>query len=166
MGICGLKISPPERSSSTKSIPLALRSSGPGPRKKFWLIVLYLVGPLFVGCISVQYGWRPQVERLGILRPGTSTPAEVLMVLGEPRGRGIIQYTKGATPRSIWFYEYVSSDTKSVEIKFLLVLFKKEAYDGYFWFFSGSKPEITWFAKTPKTLDQEYQRPDDGKEKP
>ena len=167
MGICGSKISPPDRSSSAEGTRLTFGPSGASSLKQFWLIVLYMVAPLFVGCITLQYGWQPPVERLDSLRPRISTPAEVLLVLGEPRGRGIVRYTKEAAPRSIWFYEYVYSDLKSVKIKFLLVLFEKEVYDGYLWFFSGSNTEIEWFfAKTPKTLDQENLRQDDGKEKP
>lgn len=53
-----------------------------------------------------------------------------------------------------------------MKIKFLLVLFEKEVYDGYLWFFSGSNSEIEWFfAKTPKTLDHENLRQDEGKAK-
>jgi|GEM_PF-989050 len=167
MGICGSKISPPDRSSSAEGTGLTFGPSGASSLKQFWLIVLSMVAPLFVGCITVQYGWKPPVERLDSLRPRISTPAEVLLVLGEPRGRGIVRYSKEAAPRSIWFYEYVYYDLKSVKIKFLLVFFEKEVYEGYLWFFSASNSEIEWFfAKTPKTLDQEKLRQDDGKEKP
>jgi hypothetical protein len=99
--------------------------------------------------MTLQYGWRPPVERLNSLKPGVSTPAEVLMALGEPRGRGIVQYIPEAAPRNIWFYEYMETDRKSVNIKFLLVFFEKETYEGNLWFFSGTPTETEWVVKTP-----------------
>lgn len=151
MGICGSKISPPDGSANGRRQPLG--PSGSHPLKQFWLIVLYMIVSLFAGCMTFQYGWQPPVERLKSLSPGISTSAEVLMALGEPRGQGIVRYTPEVAPRKIWFYEYVETDGKAVKIKFLLVFFEKEVYDGHFWFFSGSKTETEWFVKTPKASD-------------
>jgi hypothetical protein len=153
MAICGSKISPPDGSADGRRQPLA--PSGSGPLKHFWLIVLYMVAALSAGCMTLQYGWQAPVGLLKSLSPGISTSAEVLMALGEPRGRGIVRYTREVAPRKIWFYEYVETDGKAVKIKFLLVLFEKEVYDGHLWFFSGSNTETEWFVKTPKASDPE-----------
>lgn len=153
VGICGSRISPPDRSADGTRQPLG--PSGSDPLKQFWLIVLYVVASLSAGCITLQYGWQAPVERLKSLSPGISTSAEVLMTLGEPRGRGIVRYTPETAPRKIWFYEYVETDGKAVKIKFLIVFLVKEVYDGHFWFFSGSKTETEWFDKTSKASDRE-----------
>jgi hypothetical protein len=151
MGICGSKISPPERSVDGRR--QLLKSSGPDPLKQFWLIVLCMVASLSAGCMTLQYGWQAPVEHLKSLRPGISTSTEVLMALGEPRGRGIIRYTRDTAPRKIWFYEYVETDSKAVKIKFLLVFFQKDVYDGHLWFFSGSSTETEWSVKAQKASD-------------
>lgn len=153
MGICGSKISPPDGSADGTRQPL--RPWGSDPLKQFWLIVLYMVAALSAGCITLQYGWQAPVERLKSLSPGISTSGEVLMALGEPRGRGIARYTREAAPRKIWFYEYLETDGKAVKIDFLIVFFEKEVYDGYLWFFSGSNTEIEYLVKTLKASDPE-----------
>jgi hypothetical protein len=112
-----------------------------------------MIASLSAGCMTLQYGWQPPVGLLKSLNPGISTSAEVLMVLGEPRGRGIVRYTRDTAPRKIWFYEYVETDGKAVKIKFLLVFFDKEVYDGHLWFFSGLKKETEWFVKKPNASD-------------
>jgi hypothetical protein len=151
MAICGSRISQPEGSTEVRRQPLA--PSGSEPLKQFWLIVLYMVASLSAGCMTLQYGWQAPVGLLKSLSPGISTSAEVLMVLGEPRGRGIVRYTRDTAPRKIWFYEYVETDGKAVKIKFLLVFFEKGVYDGHLWFFSGLKKETEWFVKTPKASE-------------
>ena len=144
MGTCGSKIPRPDPSISSLTRP-PLRSSGPGSLTPLWLVVLCMVASLLAGCMTLQYGWQPPVERLQSLNPGVSTPADVLMALGEPRGRGMVRYIPEAAPRNIWFYEYVETDGRAVNIKFLLVFFEKERYEGNFWFFSGMDTETKWF---------------------
>jgi hypothetical protein len=100
--------------------------------------------------MKLQYGWQPQVDRLATLKPGVSTPGQVLITLGEPRGYGIVGYSQDTNPRKIWFYEYLEVHGKDVKIKFLLVLFDRELYDGYLWFFSGSRSEAEWSVFPPK----------------
>jgi hypothetical protein len=114
------------------------------------LIVLCVVASLSAGCMTLQFGWLAPVDHLKSLSPGISTAPEVLMALGEPRGKGIVRYTRDTSPRKIWFYEYLETDGKDVKIKFLLVFFEKDVYDGHLWFFSGSATETEWFVKTPK----------------
>jgi len=99
--------------------------------------------------MTLQYGWQPPIDGLTSLRPGISTSAEVLMALGEPRGQGVVRYTPHTAPRKIWFYEYVETDGKAVLIRFLLVFFAKDVYDGHLWFFSRSKTETEWSLFTP-----------------
>lgn len=151
MGICGSKIPPPEcTADGRRRLP---RPSGLESLTQSWLIVLCMVASLSAGCMTLQYGWQAPVDHLKALSLEISTPAEVLMALGEPRGHGIVRYTRDTAPRKIWFYEYVETDGKFMKIKFLLVFFEKDVYDGHLWFFSGSKTETEWFVKAQKASD-------------
>ncbi|GAB3625901.1 hypothetical protein GCM10027419_07490 [Pandoraea terrae] len=84
----------------------------------------------------MQYGTPPRVERLSTLTPGVAGPADVLQTLGEPRGKGAARVRASLAPRDVWFYEYVQSDGKAVDLKILLVFFLDNRYDGYMWFAS------------------------------
>jgi hypothetical protein len=98
---------------------------------------------IFVGCITLQIGALPKVERLGSLKVGTSQQSDVLMTLGEPRGKGMMRFAQDMPLRSIWFYEYIESDGKSTKLRFLLVYFNEDTYDGYLWFFAGQELKRT-----------------------
>lgn len=89
------------------------------------------------GCVSVQYGTPPRVERLAALRAGETTPADVLLALGEPRGKGVARLAPDLPARQVWYYEYVKSEGGAVELKLLLILFSANRYDGHLWFGSG-----------------------------
>lgn len=94
------------------------------------------------GCATMRYGSVMTMDRLDSLKPKVSDRADVLLVLGEPRGRGAMQYASDIPPRTIWFYEYVEADAKSVSTKILLVFFDRDVYDGYLWFADESKLKI------------------------
>ncbi len=97
---------------------------------------LVLLALLLGGCVTVQYGVAPQTDRLGELSIGESRRGDVLLVLGQPRGKGAANVLPERDPRAIWFYEYVESDGKAVRVKMLLIYFDGDVYDGYFWFSS------------------------------
>ena len=101
--------------------------------KYFGLALLALV---LGGCITVKYGVIPQTDRLSELSIGESRQGDVLLVLGQPRGKGAANVSPEFDRRAIWFYEYVESDGKAVQLKMLLVYFVGDVYDGYLWFSS------------------------------
>ncbi len=99
-------------------------------------LVLVLLALVLGGCITVQYGVIPQTDRLSELSIGESRQGDVLLVLGQPRGKGAANVSPEFDRRAIWFYEYVESDGKAVQLKMLLVYFIGDVYDGYLWFSS------------------------------
>lgn len=87
---------------------------------------------------------EPQLKR------GTSTKADVQRVLGVPNGTGSLSTPDeilgvqplGGGPREIWYYDDMEiTDMKSgdgvitmkMRQQILLVFFKGELFDGYFW---------------------------------
>lgn len=105
--------------------------------RKLCFSLLLTMCALFEGCMTVQFGTTPRVDRLEFLKPAISSKADVLMTLGEPRGRGMTRFVSEMLPREIWFYKYVETQGKNRMMRFLLVFFDKGGYDGYLWFFSG-----------------------------
>jgi len=98
-------------------------------------MICLAVIPLLVGCAStIKFGSPPRVDKLETLKLGISNKSDVLLSLGEPRGYGAGRYSSIPEPREIWSYEYVVSDGKKTSLKFLLVFFEKDLYDGYLWF--------------------------------
>lgn len=84
------------------------------------------------------------------LKRGTSNKADVQRLLGVPNGTGSLStpprilgvQALGDGPREIWYYEDMEiTDRKSADgvitmnarQQILLVFFKGEAFDGYFW---------------------------------
>ncbi|OGQ78601.1 MAG: hypothetical protein A3F90_05435 [Deltaproteobacteria bacterium RIFCSPLOWO2_12_FULL_60_19] len=91
----------------------------------------------------MKFGSPPPTDKLGTLKVGASTPPEVLLALGQPRGDGAASFAVDPSPRKIWFYDYVESAGGVTRGKILLVFFKQEKYDGHLWFsalFDHSKP--------------------------
>jgi hypothetical protein len=89
------------------------------------------------GCITIEYGADPNTGALDGLVARQSTQAEVLLALGEPRGKGGAEFAAQlGRPRDIWFYEYTKADTKTAHLKLLIVFFENDLYDGYWWFSS------------------------------
>ena len=120
-----------------------------------WVVgLVFLLSLLAAGCSSIEYyvGVRPVTAALETtLRPGKSTPAEVIAALGEPNGRrgGIMLPILDKQARETWTYYfekgYVKAtdsgamDTDSWRI-FLFVYFDDGIYDGYLWFSSLPQP--------------------------
>ncbi|SRR6266404_238560 len=89
------------------------------------------------GCApTVAYGVKPQTDRLSQFVPGQTKAADILLSLGEPRGKGAAHPSPGLPPREIWFYEYVRSDGKTANLDLLLVFMNGDSYDGHLWFSS------------------------------
>lgn len=95
---------------------------------------------LLMSCCAVKFGRMPDTEALQLqLKQNVSTKADVLKVLGPPRGYGMARLPKLPNPRVIWFYEYLESDGKSVRLKMLLMFFDGEKYEDHLWFSSFEK---------------------------
>jgi outer membrane protein assembly factor BamE (lipoprotein component of BamABCDE complex) len=105
-----------------------------GRRIEFALPVLLAL--MVEGCMTLEYGVMPQTDRLDELSIGESRQGDVLLVLGQPRGKGAADVSPEYDRRTIWFYEYVESDGQAVRLKMLLVYFVGDVYDGHLWFSS------------------------------
>ena len=130
--------------------------------KKRWIAGGIAV-PVFLGLLAgctptMRIGSPPKISGLKILRPGISTVSQVREALGEPRGYGALLHSADPTPwirnyteassderiglkapadptyRKIWFYEYIESSGNKMGLKFLLVFFLDDRYDGHLWF--------------------------------
>lgn len=105
------------------------------------IIIAMLI--LFTGCLKVKYGKMPDTNALQThLTLYASTKADVLRVLGPPRGYGMTRLPVMPSPNVIWFYEYLETDGKVADLKMLLVYFEGEMYSGHLWFSSFTKPEV------------------------
>ena len=69
---------------------------------------------------------------------GSSTKADVLLVLGEPQGSGgaVVPTARGV--HDIWYYEDSGGTaglfSSSLRQNILLIFFRGDKYDGYLWF--------------------------------
>ena len=93
---------------------------------------------LLAGC-TIKYGRAPATDRLeNELKPRVSNKADVLRVLGAPRGYGQARIGSLPADRVIWFYEVTEAGIISGDIrfKFFLVYFDGDKLDGHLWFSS------------------------------
>jgi len=93
---------------------------------------------LLAGCASVQYGVPPRTGNLPRLSVGISRPADILVALGEPRGRGVARLAADPKPRTIWFYEFTEAGGRQVDLSILLVFIREDRYEGHLWFSSSN----------------------------
>ena len=91
---------------------------------------------LLGGCVTMPFGSPARPGRLERLKPGVSTPADVLLLLGEPRGDGAVRWTPSQAPQTVWYYEYVVVSIDRIDNQALLVFFDHDRYAGYMWFSS------------------------------
>jgi outer membrane protein assembly factor BamE (lipoprotein component of BamABCDE complex) len=94
------------------------------------------------GCVTAIYGVQPNTDRLAQLVPGESRSSDVLLALGEPRGKGAAHLSPELPLRNVWYYEYVKGSgamTMTVNLKMLIVFLQGDVYDGYLWFSSVEK---------------------------
>jgi len=106
-------------------------------------LVLLAVLTLIAGC-TIKIGSMPDTLALqSQLRQHVSTKADVLRVLGPPRGYGMGFLPNLPDSRVTWFYEYVEADiSQRMQLKMLLIFFDGERYSGHLWFSSVEKAEI------------------------
>ena len=120
----------------------------------FYKIRYFIFGLLLAAFLSacmptIKIGVPPKVDRLHSLKVGKSTRSDVLMTLGEPRGRGAARFSNSASLKhgvasyhDLWFYEYLESVGAKVQLKFLLVFIDQDRYNGHFWFSSSELKEV------------------------
>ncbi len=103
-------------------------------------VLIALAFSLFLsGCrYTIPFGSPPRQARLEQLKQGQSTLTDVLLILGEPRGDGVVRWAPSLRPQKVWYYEYVVVGSERVETKILLMFFDQDRYDGYLWFSSAS----------------------------
>jgi hypothetical protein len=68
---------------------------------------------------------------------GKSTKADVLLLLGEPQGRGSTRVPTTRDLREVWYYEDNRQSgvfTMTMTQNIFLVMFRGDRYDGYLWF--------------------------------
>lgn len=107
------------------------------------LCLLSLVMMLFACAPTLKIGNPPNIATLHKLESGVSTRADVLQVLGEPRGTGAGHFSSEMPYHDGWYYEYLEAKQSifgsvKTELKMLLVFFLKGRYDGHLWFSSAS----------------------------
>lgn len=108
-----------------------------------YCVACFALAAFLAGCAtSVKYGSPPKVNQIGLLKQGVSVKSDVLAAFGEPRGYGSSRFHALPTPREIWFYEYMESDGVRTQLKFLLVFFDADRYDGHLWFASSSLMDV------------------------
>ena len=102
-------------------------------------IIWILLVPVLAGCApTIKYGVPPKVKQLEGLKPGVSAKSDVLTAFGNPRGHGAINFHPLPEPREIWFYDYMETDGVRTDLKFLMVFFDPDRYDGHLWFSSST----------------------------
>ena len=101
--------------------------------------ILCLIGVFtaLAGCLTMKVGSPPEVDRLQSLRPGESKTADVLLLLGEPRGHGRAHLSAYPEAMKIWYYEYTEAGWSTIHLKILWVVFNGETYTGHIWFASN-----------------------------
>ena len=76
------------------------------------------------------------------LKQNSSNKADVLKALGTPRGYGMARLSSMQDPSVLWFYEFIETDGKNIDLKMLLVFFEDDKYRGHLWFSSFEKVEV------------------------
>ena len=138
MVLCGT----PQR--CPRSARLNQRRNMPCSETRRIVLILGLVVSLgSMSCFpsTVRYGFPTQIDKLNTLTHGTSTSADIVLALGQPRGDGVARSTIEPTPRQIYYYEYVEAGTYSgkIELSMLLVFVRDGRYDGHLWFSSANQ---------------------------
>lgn len=107
------------------------------------IFIITVIITLFTGCMTVKFGNMPDTKALSTqLTQHVSNKADVLRVLGSPRGYGMVSLPMMPHPYVTWFYEFTESDGIRVDLKMLLVFFDGEKYSGHLWFSSFEKVEV------------------------
>ena len=112
------------------------------------VVLLAAAAALTSSCYPTRAGFWP-AERLPELRPGVSTEADVVALLGTPLGHGAARFTPEMPRREVWAYGFMSfsGTSTSSDEGTLLVFFDGGRYDGYYWTALGKTPKPQWGAK-------------------
>ena len=139
MGICGLQTQGRLMVNSKSGGCFVTKVGRITIQCALYTILCLMVVSFMGGCATkIVYGSPPKVSQLEKLNIGISTKSDVLATIGEPRGYGVGHYSADTSPREIWFYEYMESDGLRTDLKFLLMFFDAERYDGHLWFSSNN----------------------------
>jgi outer membrane protein assembly factor BamE (lipoprotein component of BamABCDE complex) len=103
--------------------------------RRAWILNLALLS-IAACATNAQFGSSPRLDRLATLKRGESTDADVLLALGEPRGRGMARLSARTGPRRVWLYEFRKEQKEIEQQSLLLVFLNGERFDGYLWFSS------------------------------
>lgn len=115
-------------------------SSGtPRPRSSAATCVALAALALGLSACAPDYriGTPPPTDRLGTLTVGASTPQDVRLALGEPRGNGMARSSALREARQIWLYDHLRGERGKAGMTVLLVFFREDRYDGHLWFSSA-----------------------------
>ncbi len=105
-----------------------------------WLLIVMAAATLLAGCATTAL---TPVNRLGELKPGMSTKADVERVLGPRDGLGGAAFPAGTRPAAahyeIWYYinyqkKSVDREVYTVLPRMLFVFFDKDVFKGFWWF--------------------------------
>jgi hypothetical protein len=116
-----------------------------------YLVSILLLPVLLSSCMpsTIKHGVPPKVDKLNSLKIDVSTRSDVLVALGEPRGRGAAHFSNADALKygvpgyyDLWFYEYAQVEYLKVQLKFLLVFISQNHYKGHFWFSSSELMEV------------------------
>lgn len=94
-------------------------------------------------CVNYSIGVPPPTDRLGQLAVGASTPQDVRLALGEPRGSGMARSSALSEGRRIWLYDHFRGEAGKAGTTILLVFFRDDRYDGHLWFSSAQVLEAS-----------------------
>jgi hypothetical protein len=119
----------------------------PAPNRKAFisciLTMTILVSIIVSACMDIRIRMGKRVdpgELEKALRLRESTTSDVLLMLGEPFGKGKAMLPVAhPTPRIMWTYYYGEGNMKDGRGMYLFVFFDQDHYDGYMWFSSLAK---------------------------
>ena len=99
---------------------------------------IVLLAALSACSVTMHLGTPPPIDKLGALRPGVSTTADITAALGAPQGRGGV-LMPGNPAETLWVYESQEIEGTSVHVRMLLVIVDPATgrYLGHLWLRSG-----------------------------
>lgn len=123
-------------------------------RMKALSITLLLVLPTFTSCfLSRNTQNAPlQSKRMDVLKPGTSTAAEVATTLGAPNE--VVQLGK----RMAWRYDFTAAKTTGFSI-IILTLVNEDARSDRAWLFFDENSVLQYSGRTLEADGVEYAMP-------
>jgi hypothetical protein len=105
------------------------------PTCRLGTLLLLLGLCVLPGCATrIEIGSPPRVDRLEQLTPNKSTPNDVLLLLGEPKGHGYSRLGPDLQRQRVWSYEYMLAEGEKIRTTILMVFFSGDVYEGYWWF--------------------------------